>query len=83
MLGNCKRKTHTHTNLEAMSMFTIMMAVIVSQVYAYAQTQQNVYVKYVHAFSIKYASIKLKKRTVRRKGSVVYLMISLKVMALK
>lgn len=44
--------THTHTRkfLEMMDMFSTLFAVMVSELYAYVQTNQGVYIKYVQNF---------------------------------
>lgn len=39
-------------------MFITLIVVMVSQVYAYVQTHQTVYIKYVHFLYITYTSIK-------------------------
>ena len=45
-----------------MDMFITLIMVRDSQVYAYVQTHQNVYIEYVKFLYIKYNSIKLKKK---------------------
>ena len=53
----CKKKKDTRNSLDLMDMFITLLVVMVSQVYAYALTHQNVYIKCVQ-FLYRYISIK-------------------------
>lgn len=58
----CCKKKNTGKLLEVMEMSITLIVVVVSQVYAYAQTHQIICIKYMQFLCINYAFIKLFKK---------------------
>lgn len=58
MIHKTNKTENTRKLLELMDIFSILIMVMISRMYAYVQTHQNVYIKYIN-FNINYTSIKL------------------------